>query len=81
MWVGADNKHHTVRQGRLAKQICWEECPVRRECLLVAIADNSKVIAGGLDHFERAELLRQHGGDRIAAVLASQRPEERRETA
>lgn len=54
---------------------------MRKECLLVAIADTSKVIAGGLNHLERAELLADHGGDRISAVVASQRPEVHRATA
>lgn len=79
--MGADKKHHTLRQEERAKEICWEVCPVRRECLLVAIADTSKVVAGGLNHTERAELLSEHGGDRISAVLASQRPEVHRATA
>lgn len=54
---------------------------MRKECLLVAIADTSKVIAGGLNGAERKELLAEHGGDRISAVLGSQRPEVHRATA
>ena len=78
LWVGADKRHHTLRQETRAKDICWEVCPVRRECLLVAIGDNSKVVAGGLNGTERAALLKEHGGDHLAAVLASQRPEAQR---
>ena len=54
---------------------------MRKECLLIALLDNSKVIAGGLNHEERAELLADHGGDRISAVVCSVRPEPRRASA
>jgi len=39
---------------RSAKKICWEECPVRTECLLESIQNGEKHgIWGGLDTTER----------------------------
>lgn len=78
LWVGADKRHHTLRQEGRAKAICWEVCPVRKECLLESIGSTSKVIAGGLNHTERKALLEEHGGDQFSAVLASQRQESTR---
>lgn len=50
-----------------AKAICWgtgdhdPPCPVRKQCLLYAVAmDDTHGIWGGLSHRERSHLVRQH---------------------
>ena len=42
------------------KRICWEECPVRRDCLTWAISQMEKhCIYGGYNHGERRAIWRQ----------------------
>ena len=71
MWVGTDGKHYRSTLAKRAKDACWS-CPVVKECLLVAlIAPPTDGVYGAHDKAERKALLRQHGGNAYAAVLAA----------
>jgi WhiB family redox-sensing transcriptional regulator len=48
---------------RWAKKICWEHCPVRKQCLQLALDNDERFgVWGGLSERERRRLKRQQAG-------------------
>ncbi len=78
LWVGADGKHYTPRKQLAAKAICWGVCPVRLDCLWVALQTRTgKGIYGGLNEDELKELRAKFPGDANMATLSTVGEEKR----
>lgn len=66
-WFPDGKSGHWVRQIQEAKNVCWLECPVRKECKAYALETRQPSgIWGGQDEVERAATLRRVKRERSA---------------